>query len=232
MIDLGGAVPPNPAWHDELFRGWSPDYPDPLPLAAAPPAPPAGDGLLFQPGPLYPEDEAAAAPLLPGARRNRGDRSSGYEALERARALDPENLQGPVTAFGNWRGPVTAMDWMQLTPIGLATRVALGFASALTGKTLPGSPQAIQRAWTLRALRADIDDILAGAIEAGPHRGSIAFDPHKAGVTMENNPYDPRSGGPRPDGAPDAGGLGGPAGFGGGFDPGTGMGPGPQGEPW
>ena len=219
MIDLGGAVPPNPAWHDELFRGWSPDYPDPPPLAAAPPA---EDGLLFRPGPLYPEDEAAAAPLLPGARRNRGDRSSGYEALERARALDPENLQGPVTAFGNWRGPVTAMDWMQLTPIGLATRVALGFASALKGGApLPGSPQQIQHAWNMRALEKDIDDILAGAIAKGRWAGSPPLDPHRAGATMANSPYDPRSGGRRPDGAPDADGFAGPAGFGGGgFDPG------------
>ncbi|MCE2482990.1 MAG: hypothetical protein J4F33_08935 [Alphaproteobacteria bacterium] len=214
MIDLGGPVPPNHAWHDELFRGWSRDYPDP-----PPPIPPPGDGLLLRPGPLYPQDEEAAAPLLPGVQQNRGDRSSGYEALERARALDPANA--PVTAFGNWQGPVTAMDWMQLTPIGLGTRVALGFASALTGRTLPGSPQAIQRAWNLRALRADIDDILAGTIEAGPHRGGIAFDPHEAGVTMENNPYDPRSGERRSGGAPDAGGFGGPVGFGGaGFDAG------------
>ena len=219
MIDLGGAVPPNPAWHDELFRGWSPDYPDPLP-----PAPPAADGLLFRPGPLYPPEEgegANAAPLLPGARASGGD-SGAYDDIAHARALDPANLRGPVTAFGNWRGPVTARDWMQLTPIGLVPRVALGFASALTGKTLPGSPQAIQRAWNLRALRADIDDILAGTIAAGPHRGGIAFDPHKAGVTMANNPYDPRSGERRSGGAPDAGGFGGPAGFGGaGFDPGA-----------
>ena len=222
MIDLGGPVPPNRAWHDELFRGWSRDYPDPLP-----PTPPAEEGLLFRPGPLYPEDEEAGAPLLPGARASGGG-SGPYDDIAHARALDPENLRGPVTAFGNWRGPVTATDWMRLTPLGLGTRVALGFLGALTGKTLPGSPQAIQRAWNLRALRADIDDVLAGAVAKGRWAGSAPLDPRRAGVSRRNNPYDIS----RFAGADGHGGAPGASGFGSGFDPDTGMGPGPQGEPW
>lgn len=228
MIDLGGPVPsPNPTWHDELFRGWSRDYPDPLP--PVPIAPPVEDGLLFRPGPLYPDGEPEA-PLLPGAAaapESAGDRGA-YDELMHARALDPENLRGPVTAFGNWRGPVTATDWMRLTPVGLGTRVALGFLGALTGKTLPGSPQAIQRAWNLRALQDDVDDVLAGAVAKGRWAGSAPLDPRQAGVSRRNNPYDISrfAGADGHGGAPDAGG------FGGGFDPDTGMGPGPQGEPW
>ena len=72
MIDLGGPPSPNHAWHDELFRGWRPDYPDPAP--PVPIAPPVEDGLLFQPGPLYPDGKPEpAAPLLPGAQESGGD---------------------------------------------------------------------------------------------------------------------------------------------------------------
>ena len=225
MIDLASPVLPNPAWHDELFRGWRRDYPDPMPSPAV--APPPEDGLLFRARPLHLEDEEATAPLLPGARESGGG-SGAYDDIAHARALDPENLRGPVTAFGNWRGPVTGLDWMQLTPLGLGGRVALGFLGALTGRTLPGSPQATQRAWDLRALRADIEDILAGAVAKGRWAGSAPLDPRQAGVSRRNNPYDISrfAGADGHGGAPDAGG------FGGGFDPDTGMGPGPHGEPW
>ena len=211
MIDLGGPprASPNHPWHDDLFRDWRPDYPDPAPPATPPPP---ADGLLFQPGPLYPEGEPTAhAPLLPGAATPRPE-GPGFDATDRGVA----GPQGdPTTAFGNWRGPVGFRDWMQLTPIGLMGRVGLGFASALKGGVpLPGSPQAIQHGWDMRALQHDIDDILAGTIGAGPHQGRIALDPHRAGVTVANNPYDPRTGIRGNAGHPDPGGFG-PGGYGG-----------------
>ena len=229
MIDLGGpAPPPNPAWHDALFRGWRPDYPDPVPLPAL-----LEDGLLFRAAPLYPGDGAAAdAPLLPGARESGGDVAGHGDGRSDPGAARPSMLGrlGIPTAPRGW-------GWVSHGPLG---GVSAGIRAALSR---PGVAAAYDELDELMGMRTGLPADMAVGTAPRAHPGLAAwtdaigtrFRPNLDMALIQPlrdlkwSLQDARVSRGDPGGhgaAPDAGG------FGSGFDPGTGMGPGPQGEPW